>query len=529
MSGYSRIEKAADPEAEREGWGRRVVKICVGRGGFTHFRANLTGICVEQGLFAHILAVSGCPVGASDFRRGGWRPSAPITPCPTGCLPDVLRDQARQKVVEGFDLELADGGFDMGAADAAVVGEEDVGAAGEDGEEAAHEFTFLGGAAAVDGDELDAVLGILFDGGLETFDDALVVLVGGSVQDEEGDAGAGRCVPGEVLQAGFQGRVDGFGEVAATPGMLHGDVSDGLVVVFGERGVFGHVIVAFVPVEDSAGAECDVALPAFDAVQDVHQVFLEEFDFVAHRSGGVHDESDVGVFPGRLGLVDDVEIHIGLFLLFVVGRHDGCLGLADTVDDEGKVVRGGFGVERINPQGGLSLIVRKRTPDGFPVLLQDDANGREPLAGGVRDADGHPARRMHPPILLHAAIFLGGHQLAPEVPVFQVVPFSGSQDAGLAAGTTGIVAPILHESISSGIGLGYTVIKKSSFRAGNESGEDRQNRYDAVFHGFFVLYRPLKPLFGSNLASKVVKYLRKSEKSDIFGRINNGITFLKPF
>ena len=100
----------------------------------------------------------------------------------------------------------------MVAADAAVVGEEDVGAAGEDGEEAAHELAFLGGAAAEDGDELDALLGVFADGGLEAFHDALVVLVGGGVQDEEGDAGAGGGVPGEVLEAGFQGRVDGFRE-----------------------------------------------------------------------------------------------------------------------------------------------------------------------------------------------------------------------------------------------------------------------------------------------------------------------------
>ena len=44
----------------------------------------------------------------------------------------------------------------MVVADAAVVREEDVGAAGEDGEVAAHEFALLGGGRAEDGDDLDA-------------------------------------------------------------------------------------------------------------------------------------------------------------------------------------------------------------------------------------------------------------------------------------------------------------------------------------------------------------------------------------
>ena len=68
-------------------------------------------------------------------------------------LPDILRNEPDEEVVEGFDLEVADGGFEVVAADTAVVGEEDVGAAGEDGEEAAHELAFLGGAAAEDGAE----------------------------------------------------------------------------------------------------------------------------------------------------------------------------------------------------------------------------------------------------------------------------------------------------------------------------------------------------------------------------------------
>ena len=60
-------------------------------------------------------------------------------------LTDIPLDQAHQEVVEVLRLKLTDGSFHVIAADAAVIGEEHVGAAGEDGEEAAHEFAVLAG------------------------------------------------------------------------------------------------------------------------------------------------------------------------------------------------------------------------------------------------------------------------------------------------------------------------------------------------------------------------------------------------
>ena len=376
-------------------------------------------------------------------------------------LTDILRDQADQEVVEGFDLEVADGSFDVVAADAAVVREEDVGAAGEDGEVAAHEFALLGGGRAEDGDDLDAVLRIALDGALEAFDDALVVLMGGSVQDEESDAGAGRCVPVEVLQAGLQGGVDGFGMVAAAAGVLHRDILDGLAVVVRKLGVLGHVIVAFVSIEDSAGAEFDVTLPALYAVQDVHEVLLEEGDFVAHRPGRVHDEGDIGLFRGLLGAGNLVEVDIGLFLLDIPGGHFRGAGLLDAVDDEGDVLRAGLRMERVDPKGGLAEVVGAGAPDGLLALLQAHRDVGQPLSGGVRHADRHPARGVEAPVIRHAIESVRGHQVAPEVPVVQVVPFAGRQDAGAAAGITELSAPC-----GFGLGVGVVNERKTSAKIG---------------------------------------------------------------
>ena len=75
----------------------------------------------------------------------------------------------------------------MGVTDAAVVGEEYVGAARDDVEESLHGFGVLVDTARGNGDNLDTVLGVEGYGALETCDDAVLV-VGGSVKNQEGDA-----------------------------------------------------------------------------------------------------------------------------------------------------------------------------------------------------------------------------------------------------------------------------------------------------------------------------------------------------
>jgi len=74
-----------------------------------------------------------------------------------------LDDEAGEEGVEELDLVVADGGLEVGAADAGVVGEEDVGAAGEDVGHAEEELGALVDAAGGDGDDADALEG----GGLE--------------------------------------------------------------------------------------------------------------------------------------------------------------------------------------------------------------------------------------------------------------------------------------------------------------------------------------------------------------------------
>lgn len=70
----------------------------------------------------------------------------------------------------------------MGVTDAAVVGEEYVGAARDDVEESQQRFGIFVDAACGYGNKLDAVLGVERDGTLEAFDDA-VLMVWGSVKN----------------------------------------------------------------------------------------------------------------------------------------------------------------------------------------------------------------------------------------------------------------------------------------------------------------------------------------------------------
>ena len=75
----------------------------------------------------------------------------------------------------------------MGITDAAVVGEEYVGAARDDVEESQQRFGIFVDAACGYGNKLDAVLGVERDGTLEAFDDA-VLMVWGSVKNQEGNS-----------------------------------------------------------------------------------------------------------------------------------------------------------------------------------------------------------------------------------------------------------------------------------------------------------------------------------------------------
>ena len=86
----------------------------------------------------------------------------------------------------------------MVSADSAVVGEEYIRSACCEVEETQHEFRVLVNAACSHGDDLDAVLGEVFNGFLQTLDD-LIGVVRRSVKDQEGYAGTCRLIPGEFL------------------------------------------------------------------------------------------------------------------------------------------------------------------------------------------------------------------------------------------------------------------------------------------------------------------------------------------
>ena len=163
-----------------------------------------------------------------------------------------------------------------------------------------------------------------------------------------------------------------------------------------------------------------------------------------------------------------------------------CLGL--SVDGEDEVVRARLGVERVHPEVRFALVVGEGVPQDLLVLLQGDAKGGEPLAGGVRDADGHPARRIHPPIRRHPAVVLRAHQPAPEVPVVQVVPFAGREDAGLAARPA--LAAVRHPCRPGArhfvhgihpVDLAHSHVVD---RAGNQAQQARKCKKYRLFHHF---------------------------------------------
>ena len=73
----------------------------------------------------------------------------------------------------------------MVEADAAVVGQEDIGAARGDGEEAQHELRVLVDAAGRHGDELDAHAGADADRQLQRADDVGLVVGSGQLRRKE--------------------------------------------------------------------------------------------------------------------------------------------------------------------------------------------------------------------------------------------------------------------------------------------------------------------------------------------------------
>ena len=111
----------------------------------------------------------------------------------------------------------------MVKAHAAVVGQEDVGAAGGNGKEAQHELRVLVNAAGSHRNELDAHLGTEADRLLQRADDGRL-MVGRGVENQEGQTRACLRVPRQLLQHLLQGRMHCLGIVVAAFGLLAVDV-----------------------------------------------------------------------------------------------------------------------------------------------------------------------------------------------------------------------------------------------------------------------------------------------------------------
>ena len=311
----------------------------------------------------------------------------------------------------------------MGAANAAVVGQEDGGAVGGQGD-AAEEVLAVGShAGANDGNDADAAGGGL----LGEFPEALLLFaVGRGVEDEEEEAG-GVGAPVEGVQGGGQGVGDGLGLVAAAVGALGADeVENG--GVGGEVLVAGEVFLAVVAVVDGAEAEVGGGQFAAGAVHYVGEFGGQEAELVAHATGGVDDEGDVGGGDAGAGAGEAQggdavgEGTGGLAGGFLGG---GCGG----ADEEGSLVLAGFGPGAV-PEFGAALVVGAGGPldlavGGFEV---DFAVGYR-LAGGVGQLDGVAVVGEDGPGGA-VGVELGAADVGPELPLAEVVDFGGGELTG---------------------------------------------------------------------------------------------------
>ena len=318
----------------------------------------------------------------------------------------------------------------MVEADAAVVGQEDIGAARGDGEEAQHELRVLVDAAGRHGDELDAHAGADADRQLQRADDVGLV-VGRRVEDEEGQSRACLRVPRQLLQHLVEGRVHRLGIVAAAHGLLLADVVRRLADLRGEVAVLRHVFVALVTIEEGCRAQRQRGAGGRSLVDDVDQVALQEVDLVRHRARGVDDEGDVGLRLHVSRSLDDVAVD-GRRSHRVPPRH---LRMAlhqlraDAHREGGRVGR--LLLVESGPEAGLAAVVGLRLPEGLVAPHEGHVGADDGASLSVAEAHGHAVVGVELPVGRLVAEILRFHQPRPEGPVAQVVPFAGRDDARL--------------------------------------------------------------------------------------------------
>ena len=232
--------------------------------------------------------------------------------------------------------------------------------------------------------------------------------------------------------------------------MLLADVIGRFGEVTYEVECLGNIIVAFVSVEDHSCAQGDVVMIIGNDVEDRDEVALEKVDFIDHGAGRIDDEGDVGSSFGRRGYncivvghdlsvcipVGDIGITLHQFSPDLYGESfffDGSLtGCRDG---------------NVDPEGGISLVVGPGLPDRLAVAQQFylGVDGVSPV--GCRNMDSDSVAGVEAPEVGEFAepfaVFagLGRHELAPEIPVGEVVPFGGGEDAGTCLGSTIACAP----------------------------------------------------------------------------------------
>ena len=182
----------------------------------------------------------------------------------------------------------------MFVADAAVVGDEGIGAVGSNSQDAHQEFRLLIDTAGGNGYHLDAFLGgqqdlILY--GL----DHIILMVRRGVQNEKQQAGAGVLPPGLPSDGLLEGGVHRLGEIPATVGFLNVDKIHHLREVPVQVGGAGDVFVAFIAIKNRTHAKADVIIVIPYARDNIVDLHFDVFQFVCHGAGGVKDEKDVGL------------------------------------------------------------------------------------------------------------------------------------------------------------------------------------------------------------------------------------------
>ena len=199
-----------------------------------------------------------------------------------------------------------------------------------------------------------------------------------------------------------------------------------------------HVLVALIAVKECRRAQRQRGTCRRCIADDVDKVALQKPYLVAHRARGVDDEGNVSLRFHRRCRRHDIVVRDGLSHRVPAAHHGvACHQLVAYAH----LQSGGVGCLLLvepRPAVGLAVVVGLRLPDGHVATQQFHVHADERLPFVVAHGDGHTVVGVELPIARLVAILLRLHQCRPEGPVMQVVPLTGSDDAGSGIASTAI-------------------------------------------------------------------------------------------